>query len=229
MQRTKDHIEITDFPKVLRTSGSSGDNFRSLILKPECNLCLSFYEGVGPLPKFMSVFGGTPIHCEAVLHEEASLSQRFFYTAFMGERFSLNMMTEGMLTRDDVFDTLALKVTQDELHDMQMFFMALVEAKTPYNYTDLPLAAGFAGKGEFLNTMFPDVENHQQPKSVFCSQAIVLCLKRCLNPKNNPGLYEAISKLNSRATSPRRLLQVLEPYCKRTERKSMKDDMLLFI
>lgn len=195
----------------------------------ECHAVFSAYNPRSTLQTIVSRLVRSPIHSEVLFHEEDSISREFFYTAFMGEKFSVNKMTQAMVNRGDVHSTLALRVSRGEIKRMQEFMMGLVERHTPYNYNDLPLTTGMVGRGEVLNTLFPEVDDMSKPPNVFCSQAIVLCLKTCLEPDLHRSLFDKISELNSRATSPYQLFQILRPHCREVERSSVTKTFLQFV
>lgn len=173
---------------------------------------------------------GVPVHSEMLLHEPGTSSQLCTYTAFMGETFSVSMLTDQLIECDGFVD-MGLEVTGDELHALQTYVMRLVHRAVPYNYKDLALAAGMVKSRAVLDVMFPDVEDTSADKvqSVYCSQAIVLALRSCLNKKNHPALCKELEMMNSRAVSPKELQKKLEPFCRLVDKRSLRTDTIRFL
>lgn len=177
----------------------------------------------------VSWFAGAPVHSEILLHEPGSMSQMFTYTAFMGESFSMSLLSDELISSRDFAD-IAIQITKEELQRLQRYVMRLVEREVPYNFKDLPLAAGVAGNGEVLNTIFPDVSDDsvELVKTVYCSQAMILAMRACLDDRLHPELCRDLRTINSRATSPQKLHHIMKKHGKLVHRSSLRDDVLLY-
>ena len=88
----------------------------------------------------------------------------------MFEHFSEN---PAIYNADD-YTTLSLQVTEEEHNSVVDYVRDCVERKVPYNYRDIVMCA-LPG-----SSYLSDVHSHP-PSSLFCSQAVVLCLRRCLS------------------------------------------------
>lgn len=145
------------------------------------------------LQRMAAMFVGAPVHSELLLHEPGTSSQLCTFSAFMGETFSVNMLTDQLVACEGFVD-MGLEVTAEELRALQAYVMRLVQRRVPYNYKDLPLVTGIVKSREVLNTMFPDVEGNNPDKvdSVYCSQAIVLALRACLQKGNHAELCRVL-------------------------------------
>lgn len=178
--------------------------------------------------KWQRFFAGTEIHVDALLHEPLDRLSIISYTAYMHEKFSSTLMGRELAeSRDHV--NIAIAIDQDECTRMQDYFSALVD-RVAYNYKDLMLAMGFMGHGTFMNTMCEDIDGSDPTtiKQVYCSQAMVLMMRYCLNPDSNAELLKEINALNSRAVTPHALFNVIKRYGKECTGESLTTNELQF-
>lgn len=182
------------------------------------------------LQKMVSMFVGTPVHSELLLHEPGTTSQHCTYTAFMGETFSVSILTDQLIACEG-FVNLGLQVTEEELRALQRFAMRLVERGVEYNYKDLPLAAGMVQSRVVLDTMFPDILDNTADavQAVYCSQAIVLALRACLQEAHHPELCKVLAQMNSRAVSPMQLHETMAPFCRLVDSQSLRTDTITYL
>lgn len=192
------------------------------------------YEGL-----VAKVTGGDAVHVEAVVHEPGTISGNFAYSAYMGEAYNINMIPLASAC-SDIWTSIAIPISPDEASGLRAFFMRLVEREVPYNYKDILLAAWGPGHGGspfnkaqsakslasdglgFMTTMFPDVDDDPESlESVYCSQAVVIGLRKCLKEPNHRELVERLNRQNSRRTSPAELYRILEPYSLRISGSSI--------
>ena len=132
------------------------------------------------------------------------------YSSYMGEPLSKTALQNNLYdsTKDVV---LCYTLDADEATAALSYLDRLVDQEIPYNYYDLPLCVLPASVGK----LFPDIDYHT-PTRVFCSQLVVLTLKRCLSAtEKNEAIHSLIDKTNSRIVSPNSLFQKLKPFCQR--------------
>ena len=124
------------------------------------------------------------------------------YSAFMSETFA-RIEQRDFWYGDDSHDFLSLSVSPEELYRIRLACEACVKSKIPYNTTDMFLSQ--------LPLRNPTERDLYQSKSLFCSQAMVLVLRSCLDPDHE--LQGPLAMINSRTISPSHLYQTLKPYC----------------
>lgn len=185
------------------------------------------------LEHLASTFVGNPVHVDMLLHKPGSQSQRFTYTAFMGESFSMSILQDEQVN-DPHYTNLSMPVCNRSFAAMQAYLAQMVESAVPYNYKDLPVAAGIGGRGTFRDVMFSDVAAKTGPKdihSVFCSQAVVLLLRSCLWDAGGDSTQEVVLRrmqaMNSRTVTPKALFAALEALMERVTGSSLRTDCLV--
>jgi hypothetical protein len=88
---------------------------------------------------------------------------------------------------------------------------ACVRKRIPYNARDMMLAGTMAPT--FHNDPQPDPRDVFSAESLYCAQSVVLILRGCLPPAHPLG--EALASVNSRAVTPARLCELVQPLCAR--------------
>ena len=193
----------------------------------QSHLVLRFLWPQGVYESLVSAFVKSPVHVDIHLHKPRSKSNLFTYTAFAGENFSINMLTQE-LASSDRYENLAIPVSEREITALQEYCMAMVD-NVPYNYRDLALVAGFAGSGDFRDVMFPDFkgDNPYCTPRVFCSQACVLAMKNCLDCQGRESLRGVLDPMNSRAVAPSELYCAMQPHGFLVTGESLRSDALV--
>lgn len=154
----------------------------------------------------------SPVHVDIVMHMDDTSSNRFSYTAYMNEKFSLNLMSERIRSNEN-YVNLSLDISEEEYHSCNKYLSSMVD-RVEYNRSDAMLLLPIMpSKGLFVDTMITDVDGSDPSniKSVYCSQAVVLVMRECL--KDRASLMEQLDGLNSRLTSPCTLYTRLKGYC----------------
>lgn len=170
---------------------------------------VSWEKAVAPFLRF-----GTHMHCETIVMDPSSPQGSLFaYSIFSGENvsFRVHTLNNPLVTDDDVWDNVRIKITGEEAASMQKYLLKMCGKEPPisYNMSDsrilLPL---FSPKTNnvFIPDVDSDLDSEFAPKTVFCSQIAVLLLKHCL--RANHPLKKAIAVYNSRLTSPETLIHV---------------------
>lgn len=150
--------------------------------------------------KVVRMLTGKMIHVDIIPTHPDELKPKA-YTCYMFEHFSEN----AAIYNESDYVTLSMPVTDEERVSVTDYLTDCVERKVPYNYKDIMMCA-LPG-----SSYLTDVPTHLPPTSLFCSQAVVLCLRKCLS--ENQTLLEKINKVNSRITTPHMLYELLKPFC----------------
>lgn len=148
----------------------------------------------GTFESMVKMVAGPMIHVDAVPQGDGERAGKA-YTCYMFETFSEN----DCVYRPGEYTSLTLDITPEEHDKVVGFFKGCVDRKIPYNYKDMLLCKTPARK---YMTELTD-----EPACMFCSQAMTLCLKKCI--KSNERLAELVGGLNSRTTTPQALYEVL--------------------
>jgi hypothetical protein len=154
--------------------------------------------------------------CGPYVHTELIVTEKVFdvkgdhslthigYTTYMRENFG-RVFQKDFWYSDEYHDFLLLPVTPEELFRISKACEACVESKIPYNTTDMILCT--------MPLRNPTERDLYASKSLFCSQAIVLLLRSCLDRENK--LQDTLAFVNSRTVTPTHLYETLKPFCTR--------------
>ena len=161
------------------------------------------------LKKLVKILAGPYVHVEMIVTQvefnhrvgPTATLRHTAYTAFMEEPFA-RIEQRDFAYGDDTHDFLSLSVSPDELHRIRTACEACVQSKIPYNTTDMIFSQ--------LPLRSPTERDLYHCKALFCSQAMVLMLRSCLD--HDHELQGPLATVNSRTVSPSRLHEVLKPY-----------------
>lgn len=164
---------------------------------------------------------GNPVHMDVVLVKPRSHSGRFCFSAYVNQTFEMCLMDQSQIM-DPAYINQSLDVTEAEYQLCMDYMLQLVDGKTKYDYADALLLMPMAPKGRstapkfasFMSPLLQDVNaDGQMPKSVFCSQSVVLMLRECLNAQGiHAALVERLKQLNSRLVSPKMVFDMLQDH-----------------
>lgn len=163
------------------------------------------------LKQLVKVLAGPHVHVEMIVTQAAFNHEGTFpsatllhtaYSAFMSETFA-RIDQRDFCYNDNTHDFLSLSVSADELYRIQKACEACVQSKIPYNTTDMVFSQ--------IPLRNPTERDIYQSKSLFCSQAMVLVLRSCLDADHE--LQAPLATVNSRTISPSHLYSLLKPYC----------------
>lgn len=148
-------------------------------------------------------FAGPMIHVDIVPGDE-----KLSYTSYMFETFSVNPV-QGY--SPETHACLSLQVSQEEHDAAKEMLLRLVKKNIQYNYNDvfrcmLPGPTAFDGK---------DVEHEDDLNTLYCSQAVLLVLRSCLEPSKD--VTSTLAAMNSRFTTPNMLYDALKPHAEEAE------------
>lgn len=145
--------------------------------------------------------------CQPAETPDERAAARYIFTTYMGEKFGHFCVKFNR--KSSAYRMLLLPVSQLEYDRGTEFLVKMCEAKTHYNYVDLMMIYAPA-KRTLWSTFAPDVGNDTMPEKVFCSQAMVLMLRRALCTNRPDHLAEILAGENSRMVSPGMFFQILK-------------------
>lgn len=157
------------------------------------------------LKRVVSQLSGPYVHTEMVVtstHEEPPYIRRKSYSAYIDYVF-FGSDERSFRFSDTTHDFLQINASPKEIFLIKQTCDAHVEVKTPYNLKDMVLS--------ILPGRNPTEIPISDAKTLFCSQAMVLILRSCLE-KEHP-VVKALEHTNSRTVSPTQLFQILKPVC----------------
>jgi hypothetical protein len=150
----------------------------------------------------VKLLSGEMIHVDVIPHED----EKAAYTSYMFENFSKNSVENAYTPSTHTI--LYLPMTDEENERAKTFLQTCVNRSVPYNYSDV-FRCILPG-----NSMLSDV-TPENFSTLFCSQAVVLCLRKALDPSHPVSTIS--NQLNSRITTPQALYEMISPFCKEVE------------
>jgi hypothetical protein len=173
-----------------------------------CKFIIRFLKESSSYERIVSKIVGSPVHVDMIFHQPGTDNARFSYSAFMGEKFSMTLMSEEV-SCSELYENIVFDISDKEHTNCISYVNKLLD-KTSYNYDDaMMMMPMFQNHPGFTSVMFPDIDssNPVRIKRIFCSQAVVIVMRECLGegyPHEN-----RIGKLNSRLVSPNMLRGVI--------------------
>ena len=152
------------------------------------------------LKKVVKTLVGPYVHVELIV--SPPVGPALAYSAYMGENFACTPQHDFQYS-DECHDFLSVPVSPEELHRISRACDTGVKSKIPYNLTDMVLSQ--------IPLRYPTEQDFYHAKTLFCSQALVLLLRACLDP--NHALQESLRMINSRTVAPSHLYHILRPHC----------------
>lgn len=186
----------------------------------QCKIIIRSRLARTPWEKLCRAIVGNPVHMDVVLVKPHSHSGRFCFSAYVSQTFEMCLMDQSHIMDPAVINQ-SLDVTEAEYQRCMDYMLQLVDRKTKYDYADALVLMPMAPKGRssapkfasFMSPLLQDVDGDQMPRSVFCSQSVVLMLRECLNPQGIHGvLVERLKQLNSRLVSPKMVFDILQEH-----------------
>jgi hypothetical protein len=157
------------------------------------------------IKRLIQALTGTHVHTELVVtttSPDPPYITRTAYTAYVKENFSSTPEHEFPYS-DDTHDFLQIYASNDEIDLIKNTCDTRVRVPTPYNYKDMILSIV-----PLRNPVEKDIFN---AKTLFCSQAVVLILRSCLDPTH--PVVHSLKNFNSRTINPEQLFAALKPVC----------------
>lgn len=151
--------------------------------------------------QLVKALAGPYVHVELVV-SPADNTPAQAYSAYLGENFTCTPQ-HAFEYSDERHDFLHVPVNTDELYRVKRACETGVMSKIPYNLTDMILCQ--------IPFRYPTEQDFYHAKTLFCSQALVLLLRACLNEEH--PLQEVLHKVNSRTITPSHLYTTLRTHC----------------
>lgn len=156
-----------------------------------------------PVKFIVQTISGPYVHSEIIVEAEEEMPKRA-YSAYMHSVFSKTYERDFAFA-DTTHDFLHIETEASETRRMWETCEVCSLTKIPYNLRDMVLSV--------VPFRSPTERDLFTSKTLFCSQAMVLILRACLD-KNHP-LQVPLATLNSRVVTPTQLFRALAPYCKK--------------
>jgi hypothetical protein len=154
------------------------------------------------LKKLVKILAGPYVHTEIIVSQADPQIVHTAYSAYMPTNFS-RTLEKDFWFEDLCHDYLSIPVTQDELMRVSKTCEACVEAKIPYNLRDMVLSQ--------VPLRNPSESDLFHTHTLFCSQAVILILRSCLDGEH--PLQPYLAEINSRTVTPTQLYELLKPHC----------------
>ena len=157
------------------------------------------------IKQIVQALTGTHVHTEMVVtatSPDPPFISRTAYSAYMYENFSST--PEHLLAyADSTHDFLQVYASAEEIDKIKKTCESRVQVKTPYNLKDMVLS--------IIPLRNPTEKDIFHVNTLFCSQAMVLILRSCLNPTH--PVINSLKQFNSRTINPEQLYKALAPVC----------------
>jgi hypothetical protein len=163
-------------------------------------------EADGILKRIIRAFAGPYIHVDLIVSQISPSSIHTCYSAYMGEGFSRVFQRDFPFTHK-THDFLFVDVSADELQKISETCEACADSRIQYNVKDMALC--------ILPLRRPREKTLFESDSLFCSQAMILILRTCLNTEH--PLQSILQSVNSRTTTPSQLHTALRAACLATD------------
>lgn len=154
------------------------------------------------IKKIVKTFAGPYVHTDMIVSQVNPKRIHTAYSSFLGEGFGRVFQHEFSFS-NETHDFLFVDVTQEELRKVSELCEACAQSKKPYNTKDMVLCT--------LPLRSPREKDIFEAESLFCSQAMILILRSCLD-KEHP-LQTILSNTHSRTTTPSQLYTLLHSAC----------------
>lgn len=154
------------------------------------------------IKRIVKTFAGPYVHTDIIVSQVHPTQVNTAYSSFMGEGFG-RVFQRDFPFSNNTHDFLFVDVTSEELRKISELCEACVNSKKPYNTRDMVLCT--------LPLRKPREKSIFEAESLFCSQAMILILRSCLD-REHP-LQTILSKVHSRTTTPSQLYLELKSAC----------------
>ena len=159
------------------------------------------------IKKIVKALSGPHVHTELVItatNPEPPFITRTSYSAYINDVFS-STPEHDFAFSDSTHDFIQIKASIDEIDKIKKTCDTRVQVKTPYNLKDMVLS--------IVPLRNPTEKDIFSVNTLFCSQAMVLIFRSCLEPTH--PVVEALAPYNSRTISPSQLYTALAPVCEK--------------
>jgi hypothetical protein len=129
----------------------------------------------------------------------------FSFAAYVDCPFEMYNPLKNNLLDPSVMN-IAFRIGEQTASNLWDFNFIMVKQHTPYNWLDSRLLMPLQYARD--HGTFTDVNGI--PESVYCSQAVVLAMRHCMDSAHHDRLIVELNNLNSRLTSPNTLYEILK-------------------
>jgi len=154
------------------------------------------------LKKLVKILAGPYVHTEIIITQSQPTKVHTAYSAYMAHTFARTFQKDFWF-EDQYHDFLHIPVSADELQRICKTCEACVETKIPYNTRDMVLSQ--------VPLRNPTEHDLFHCSTLFCSQAVILILRSCLDETHSLQPY--LSTVNSRTITPSQLYELLRQEC----------------
>jgi hypothetical protein len=154
------------------------------------------------IKRVVRAFAGPYVHTDMIISQIAPAPIHTAYSSYMGEGF-MRVFQHEFCFSAKTHDFLFLDVTPEEIRKISETCEACAESKIGYNTRDMVLC--------IVPLRQPKEKDLFQAGSLFCSQAMILILRSCLNPEH--PLQAVLQNVHSRTTTPSQLFTALQSAC----------------
>ena len=159
-------------------------------------------EADNMIKKVVKTFAGPYVHTDIIVSQVNPTNISTAYSSFMGEGFG-RVFQKDFWFSCNTHDFLFIDVSQEELTKISETCEACVLSKKPYNTKDMVLC--------LVPLRTPREKDIFEADSLFCSQAMILILRSCLNQEH--PLQATLHCMHSRKTTPSQLYTELKSTC----------------
>ena len=156
----------------------------------------------------VQTLSGPYVHTEMIVVDDSA--DKRAYSAYMSDTFSSTPERDFAFS-DLTHDFLHVETTPAESKRVWDTCEVCTITKIPYNYSDMVLCV--------VPLRSPTERDIFTCRTLYCSQAMVLILRACLD-KTHP-LQAPLAAINSRVVTPTQLFRALEPFCEKVGRRSV--------
>ena len=154
------------------------------------------------IKKVVRTFAGPYVHTDMIVSQVTPTKVHTSYSSFMGEGFA-RVFQKDFWFSEKTHDFLFVDVTPEEIRKISETCEACAESKIQYNTRDMVLCV--------VPLRRPREKSLFEAGPLFCSQAMILILRTCLNPEH--PLQSVLENVHSRTTTPSQLYTVLRSAC----------------
>jgi hypothetical protein len=154
------------------------------------------------LKRVIRAFAGPYVHVDMIVSEISPTPIHTCYSAYMGEGF-VRVFQRDFAFSEKTHDFLSVDVSAEELQKISETCEACATSRIKYNYRDVALC--------ICPLRTPREIPLFDSESLFCSQAMILILRACLNPENS--MQDILQNVHSRTTTPSQLHRALKTTC----------------
>lgn len=159
-------------------------------------------EADSMIKKVVKTFAGPYVHTDLIISQIHPSPISTSYSSFLGEGFG-RVFQRDFRFSNNTHDFLFVDVSPDELRKISEICEACITSKKPYNTKDMVLSV--------VPMRNPREKTIFEAESLFCSQAMILILRSCLNAEH--PLQTILWNTHSRTTTPSQLYTVLKSVC----------------